>query len=282
MNEEHKALIGLHISVFLVGVTGLLSKLVTTSAVFIVFGRVLFASAALVLILKCRKESILPKTVKDAFVFIALGALLSFHWYAFFHSIKLSSVAIGLLTFATFPFFTTFLEPVFFRTVLKLRDVALAFLCCFGVWLIVPEIDLSEDYGQGVVWGILSGASYAFILLVNKKYVASYSPLNLTLYQCFVALVITSPIVFLMQETVMTMDWIYLFFNGVICTAIAHTLYIYSSRFIAAKTISIVTMLELIYGIVLAYLILGEKVGVYMAAGGCIIMFAAYLSSRKS
>lgn len=37
------------------------------------------------------------------------------HWVSFFKSIQVSTVAVGLLSFSTYPVFTTFLEPLFFK-----------------------------------------------------------------------------------------------------------------------------------------------------------------------
>ena len=52
-------------------------------------------------------------TVANQMALIASGVLLSFHWFAFFHSIQLSTVAVGVIGFSTYPVFVTFLEPLF-------------------------------------------------------------------------------------------------------------------------------------------------------------------------
>ena len=281
MDEKQKAFIGLNFSIFLVGVTGLFGKIISTSAFFIVFGRVLFAVMALFLFLKLKREKLKPNSAKDMLMFLGLGALLTFHWFAFFHSIKLSSVAIGLLTFGTFPIFTTFLEPIFLKTKFTARDLIVAVICFVGVALVVPNLNFQTDYGQGAIWGIIAGLSYAFIVITNKTYVARYSSVTLTFYQFSVSLLICLPVVLWMQETVLPMDWVYLAFNGVICTALAHSLYIYSSRYIDAQTISVLTMMEVLYGIVLAYFILNETITLQMGFGGGLIMLASYLAVRK-
>ncbi|MGH1375615.1 MAG: DMT family transporter [Alphaproteobacteria bacterium] len=285
MDQKKKALIGLHISVFLMGASGLFGKLVTTSAFFLVFGRVMFASAALLLFLRYKREKIKPNCSKDAFSFLMLGILMAFHWYAFFYAIQLSTVSIGLLTFSTFTVFTTLLEPVLFRTRLTIRDLAVAALCCAGVWLIVPDTHLSGLSGEntlwGVIWGVLSGLSYALMLLLNKKYSTQYSPVTLTFYQCLVAMLVLLPVILWMREPVLALDWVYLFIHGVVCTAVAFTLYVSATRYIRAQTISILTMLELLYGVALAYLILDESLNMNMALGGGIILIASYAAMRK-
>jgi broad specificity polyphosphatase/5'/3'-nucleotidase SurE len=51
---------------------------------------------------------------------------MAIHWTTFFQSIQVSSVAIGTITFSTFPLFVTFLEPVIYKERLTLQNVLLA------------------------------------------------------------------------------------------------------------------------------------------------------------
>ncbi|MFR6714479.1 MAG: EamA family transporter [Dorea longicatena] len=46
---------------------------------------------------------------------ILTGVVMAIHWSSFFQSIQTSSVAIGTITFSTFPLFLTFLEPLLFH-----------------------------------------------------------------------------------------------------------------------------------------------------------------------
>lgn len=55
-----------------------------------------------------------------------MGIILAVHWTTFFQSIQMSTVAIGLLTFSTFPVFTTFLEPYFFKEKINVKDIVIA------------------------------------------------------------------------------------------------------------------------------------------------------------
>jgi hypothetical protein len=44
-----------------------------------------------------------------------MGMILAIHWTTFFKAIQVSTIAIALLTFSTFPVFITFLEPYFLK-----------------------------------------------------------------------------------------------------------------------------------------------------------------------
>ena len=255
-------------------------KLVSTSAIFIVFGRVLFAAAVLLAFQLYRKKQIRPDNMRDALGFIGLGALMAFHWFTFFHSIQISTVAIGILMFSSFTVFTIFLEPLYFKTKLSAEACISGMMCCVGVGIIGGADYDTDNIAWGVIWGLIAGFTYAVMLLANKNYVARYSAVTLTFHQFFVAMIILLPIVLWMQETVLPMDWAYLFVHGVVCTALAFTMYIFSARHLDAQVISVVVMLENLYAIILAYLILGEGLELRMAFGGVLILAASYMAMR--
>lgn len=238
---------------------------------------------ALGLFLRYRKKPIWPRSWRDACGFLLIGALLTLHWYAFFYSIQLSTVALGLLTMMTFPVFTTILEPFFFKAKLGAGDILIAILCAIGVWLVVPIglADLDLKYMAGALWGVAAGFFISLVLLMNKKYVQNYSAINVTFYQCSVAFILTLPFMVLSGESILPIDWLYVFLNGVVCTALAHSLFIFSARYLSAQVVSITAIMELFYGAILAYVLLGETLEGNMVLGGVFIVAASYLAIRK-
>ena len=69
---------------------------------------------------------------------------------------------------------------------------------------------------------------------------------------------------------------------GVFCTALAHTLFIASLLRISAHTASVVSILEPVYGIGWAALLLGEWPDFRTMVGGSLIIGAAVLASSRS
>jgi drug/metabolite transporter (DMT)-like permease len=68
-------------------------------------------------------------------------------------------------------------------------------------------------------------------------------------------------------------------FLGIVCTALAHYLFIRSLSFVRAQLASVVTALESVYAILLAALILGEVPGVRTLLGGAVILVAVVLAT---
>ena len=187
----------------------------------------------------------------DLLGFILMGMVLALHWVTFFHSIQISTVAIGLLTFATFPIFVTFLEPFFFGERIRLRDILVSIIVFFGLALVAPEFDLSNRLTLGVLWGTLAGFTFAILSVLNRKYVARYPALTITFYQNAVACLLLLPLVGGSAEALSAGQLGQLILLGVVFTALAHSLFVRGMRAIKAQLASIITCLEPVYGILL-------------------------------
>ena len=215
------------------------------------------------------------------------GILLALHWWSFFFSIQISSVAVGLVTFSTFPLFVTFLEPLCFRERLKPMDIFIAGSVFIGILLVIPEFDFSNNITRGGFYGIISGFTFAVLALVNRRNARISDSIAVAFYQnLFAALFLLVPVLLLKIPMPPLSDLPNLIFLGVVCTALAHTLFIQSLVFIRAQTASVIAGLEPVYGIVLAFFILDEIPGIRTLMGGMVIIgttvFAGYLSRREN
>jgi RarD protein len=168
MKIENKSLIYSHISVFLFGFSALFARFITQPAAVITFGRVFFSSVFLFLAIKIQKRNLRLKSRGDYLVTVFSGVLLAIHWFCFIHSIQISSVAIGTITFSAFPVFTSFLEPLFFKEKIRIRTIICSSIMIAGVFFITPVFGWQEDTGEklpGIIFGLISGLTYAVFSL---------------------------------------------------------------------------------------------------------------------
>lgn len=163
MDAKTKSLLEIHIAVLMFGITGLFGKFVTLPAPFITLGRVFFASISFYVFFKIKHINIRLNSKKDYILIAVVGAVLALHWSAFYQSIKVSTVAVALITFASYPIFVTFIEPLMFSEKLKKIDVFCSFIMFLGVVIVVPEFHLNNNITLGVVWGVLSSATWSCI-----------------------------------------------------------------------------------------------------------------------
>lgn len=282
--KKYASLIQIHFSVFLFGFAGLFGKWIQLDAMSIVWGRVLFASIAFTVFFITKKITIFNLPLKTYLLLAFMGIILALHWWTFFLAIQMSNVALGLLSFASFPVFTALLEPVFFKTPLNFKTFLLVILSSVGLYIILPEWDWQSDYVKGVFWGAMSGLSFAVLTLFNQKIQQNNllpdknRSVILSFYQDFFALIVLTPFIgFSFVEWDLN-NWILIILLGLVFTALAHFLYINGLRKEKATTASLASNLEPVYGIVLAWVLLGEKIAINTFFGGSLILMAAFLS----
>ncbi|MEL6151236.1 MAG: DMT family transporter [Chloroflexota bacterium] len=283
MSNYNISLVQVHIAVLLFGAAGLFGEWLELPSSVIVFGRVFFGALALLAILSVRRERILLRQASHYRGMLITGVVLAVHWVTFFQAIQVGGVAIGLISYSTFPIFVIFLDPMYKRNRIQSRDVVVAVITIIGAVLVVPAFDLENDVTRGFMWGLASSSSFALLSILNKISVADYSGLVVAFYQDAVAMVVLFPALFLTEYTHTWENVALLLLLGVVFTAIAHSLFIQGLREVRAQTASIIASLESVYGILFAFIFLGERPVPRTLLGGAIILAAAaYSSIRKN
>lgn len=285
---KNKALYQVHFSVFLFGFAGLFGKWIALDALTIVWGRVFFASIAFGLWFLWKKIHPFKISWNDYLIYAFLGALLAFHWWSFFESIQLSTVAIGLFSYSSFPVFTSVLEPLLLKKPWRPLWFLLAGMSVLGIYLILPDLSWGSAYTQGVFWGVMSGLSFALLtvfnrfLLLSDSFSSRTSATKITFFQDFFAMICLLPFLILDPPLITIDSWLLLMLLGVVFTALAHLLYINGLKSIEAITASLISNLEAVYGVIFAFLLMNEKPGLNILLGGFLILAAAWWSARIS
>jgi drug/metabolite transporter (DMT)-like permease len=283
MSSHSRNLLSIHAAVLLFGFAGLFGdkRVLPLSAVVIVFGRVVFASGTLLLAALARRDIVRFVSRRSLFAFALLGVLLAAHWTTFFQSVKDAGVALALITFTTFPVFVAFLEPLFFRERLHAVDVVRAALALAGIAILQPHFELNDRATQGILWGIASGGTFALLTLLNRRFVRQHSSMTIALYQDLFAAAALLPFVFAGGQAVMVRELLLLAVLGILCTAVAHSLFIAGMHGITARTASMIACLEPVYGTLLAVLFLGDSLPLRTVLGGILVLGVAFHATLK-
>ena len=138
----------------------------------------------------------------------------------------------------------------------------------------------SQHLTQGAAWGTASGLTFAVLAILNRKYVRGLSPLAIGAGQNAVAAVLVLPFVNADAWRLSLRDLLMLFALGLLCTACAHALFIRGLATVRAQVASVLTGLEPVYGIVLAWLFLREMPPSRALLGGLLILGATVLGAR--
>jgi len=272
------AIVQVHIAVVLFGLAGLFGKLLPFHPVEIVFGRALFAAASLFLVLGMASHGARRRLRYDFLSILLAGVLLAFHWVCFFRAIQISTVAIGLVTFASFPAFVTILEPLAFREKLRAIDLAVTALVIVGLAIIIPKAQPANPVTRGALWGIASGGLFAVLSVINRSLIRRQGAIRIAAIENLVAAIVLFPLVSIRSARPTATQWAELAMLGIVCTAIAHALFIGSMSRLRAQAASIAAALEPVYGVVIAIIVLGEIPNWRTILGGAVVISAAILS----
>ena len=236
----------------------------------------------LFLFCKFKKLNIRVKSKKDLPTILLGAVLLGAHWVTYFYALKLSNVAIGMLSMFTFPVITALLEPLFTKSKLNPIHVLLGVMVLLGIYILAPEINFESNYLKGILFGVFSAFSYAIRNLILKRHVQAYNGTVLMVQQSLIVSVLLLPVLFSYDTSNVSSQWPYLIVLGLVTTAIGHSLFISSLKHFSVSTASIIGSAQPIIGIVFAYVFLSEIPTLNTFLGGALIIGTVVIESIRS
>ena len=291
-----KAYLELHVAVFLFGFTAILGKLISISAISLVWWRVLIASVGMLVIVRLGR-TLRELPVKRILQYTGIGVIVALHWITFFGSIKASNASVALVTMATASFFTSLIEPLVLRRRAFGFDVLLGIVIVPAMILIVHGIDRGMHMG---IWlGLVSAVLVALFSSLNKLLIGHARPLQIAFFELsgawvFISVVFGFALFLGVPETLaadlelqvpQTSDWLYLLVLALLCTTLAYVLAVRALHHLSAFATGLVINLEPVYGIFLAWILLKENreltPGFYIGVVIIIIVVFTYPFIRK-
>jgi drug/metabolite transporter (DMT)-like permease len=262
----------LHFIVFIWGFTAILGALISINADALVWYRMLFAGAFLFLFILFQKKSFIVPP-KEFFKLVLVGFLIAVHWIFFFKAIHISNVSITLSVFSLGAFLAALLEPLFYGRKVLWYEVFFGLVIIAGLGII---LQVEINYLEGMMYALASIIIGVLFTLMNGKLIEKNDSSVITFYE-FMAGVFFISIYFLFENkfnaeffTLTSKDWILLLILASVCTAYAFTASVKVMQQLSPYTIMLTTSLEPVYGIILAYFLLGGKekmsFGFYMGA----------------
>ncbi|HEX8563300.1 MAG TPA: DMT family transporter [Flavobacterium sp.] len=275
-NDNLKSYLNLHLIVFIWGFTAVLGELISVREASLVWYRMLFASIFLFLFLLITKRPfILPLKAVAKLVFV--GMLIAIHWIFFFRAINISNVSITLAMFSVGSFFAAVLEPFFYKRKMLWYEVFFGLIIIAGLFMIM-QVEIR--YLEGIVSALFSVFMGVLFTLFNGKLTQQHDPTVITLYEFLAGFLFVT--IYLAIDAKFTpeffdvsgKDWILILVLASVCTAYAFTASVAVMRKLTPYTVMLTTNLEPVYGIILAYFIIGEdeKMSVPFYIGSAIIL----------
>ena len=276
----NKNLVILHFTVFIWGFTGILGQLITIPAVNLVWYRLLIASASLFLYFRFNKTGI--RVSKKTFLqLLFTGALVAGHWIFFFASIKLSTVPIALVCLSSITLFTAIFEPLINKKTISKLEILAGIFIITGIILIFK---FETHYTKGIIAGLISALCGSLFSILNSIHVRKTEAPVIAFYElsgafCWVSIYMLFSNSFNHYMVLSRSDFGYLLILGTVCTSLAYVAGVSVMRELSAFRVALITNLEPVYGILMAFLFFGDmnKMTVGFWVGAVIILSTIFL-----
>ena len=251
----------LHFIVFVWGFTAVIGKLITIDALPLVWYRMLMAYLIILAYILIRKFQ-LKVSPKTLLMLILGGIVVSLHWVTFFMAIKVSNVSIALATMSTGAFFTALLEPFWYGRKMVGYELVFGLIVMLGLYIMFR---VETGFLNGILLALVSSFLSATFSLINGKLTQEQRPSIISFYE------LGSGVLFLSIYLVFSgsfdqkffqlsvNDWMYIFILASVCTAYAFIASVKILKYISPYTVMLTINLEPVYGIILAFLLLGES-----------------------
>ena len=251
----------LHFIVFIWGFTAILGALISIDAIPLVWFRMLLAVLFIGVYFLFKKKQIKVDN-KTLLKFLFSGVIIALHWITFFKAIKVSNVSIALVTMSTGAFFTSLIEPIFFRRRIRSIELLLGLIVIGGLYVI---FNFETQYYLGIIYALVSAFLVAFFSVLNGLYVKKNEPSVISFYQLLFGVLFVT--IYLGYKGSFTIeffrlpinDWFYLLVLSSICTAYAFIVSVKIMKHISPYTVMLTINLEPVYAIILALIIFGDK-----------------------
>lgn len=293
VNVKHN--LHLHLIVFIWGFTAILGKLISLEALPLVWWRMTIAVCLILAYILYKKYDI-KITKKDILLLLLSGLVIALHWFTFFKAIKVSNISITLACLSTGAFFTSILEPIFYKRKMVWYEILFGLIVLFGLYFVVESSEpnfisksINSDLTgtmQGVLLALTSAFLSALFSVINGKFAQRIDSTIISFYELLGGVLFFSLFLLFSGQldgnffSLKLDDLLWLSILASICTAYAFIASVSVMRFISPYTVMLTINLEPVYGIALAVLVFekNEQMSFSFYIGAAIILTTVILN----
>jgi drug/metabolite transporter (DMT)-like permease len=281
MSSHTRAWLQIHFCVVLWGFTAILGKLISLTALPLVWWRMVLVTGALLLVQRFW-SGLTQLSPRLAATYAGIGVVVALHWLTFYASIKLSNASVAATCMALTPVFISFVEPLLARRRFDMSELFFGLAVIPGVMLVVGGTP--DGMRLGIAVGALSAFLVAIFASLNKRFIASTDVLTVTGIEMGAgALFLTlaaplasggDPLFILPSQR----DALLLIALALGCTLLPFALSLVALRQLSAFSTALAVNMEPVYAIVLAIVLLGEQheLSLSFYAGVAIILVVVF------
>lgn len=252
----------MHFTVLVWGFTAILGRLISLTALTLVWYRLLVVVAVMAGVVAVRRIRFrIPAELLLRFGVV--GLFVALHWLTFYGCIKHSGVAVAVLCLSTGTLFTALLEPIAFRRAVKPAELLIGLLVMVGVSLLV-KLEARADT-LGLVMGLSSALFSATFGTVNGKLARRARGELMTFYELGAAALVTTlfffvrPEEFVAPSALSPRDVGLLLVLAIGCTVLPWLWSLRVLQTLSPYTLALAVSLETVYAMTLAWFIFPDS-----------------------
>lgn len=273
-NTTSQQLLIFNIAMVFLSASGALGRSIQLSPILIIWSRCLLAGIIMLSFCFYKRYSFRINSRSDLLRVVLASLFMTIHWVLYFYSLQLTNVAVGMLTLFSYPLFTTILEPLFFKIKWSISHLISSVAVLLGLFILFPSFDIQNEFVFGMFMGLLSSLAYTSRNLLLKTQVAKYNGSVLMTYQIVFVVLVLLPFIGSLTINNLYDNALPLITLALVTTSIGHTLFLMSFKNFSISTASILSSLQPVYGIIIAFLFLNEVPDSNSIWGGGLIVAA--------
>lgn len=254
--------------------------------------RLIFASIIVISIFRLKRFTISSITKKDLILSVISGIILSVHFYTWFTSIKLTSIASSVVLVTTSPIFVAIFSFLFFKEKQSINIIIGIALSIIGSTILTVgdvninnTLNLDKNALIGDIFAIFGAIAAAIYMMIGSKV---REKLDIIPY---ITITYTSSALTLLLISLLSgqtfagykpSSYIYMFLLAVIPQLIGHTSLNWALKHLKCSMVAIVTLGEPIGAAILGYLFFKEGIDKYQYVGIFLILMAILIASKKA
>jgi RarD protein len=264
------------------------SVVLNLSPTLILLLRASIASFTYVSTLILRKSKLLRLEKRDVIPFLILGVInIPMNQFLFFKSLEFTSPANVALAYALTPAFVIVIAMIFLKekaTKLKLMGIIIAFAGTIFV-LFEKGIDFKSDNFLGNGLALLASLSWAVYTVLGKKYVLKYGAIYTSAVTMVFGLLLYLPVFAFYGDIteiskVTTVDFLKIFYLGVITSGVGYALWYYSLKKLEASKVSVFNNLQPVLTTLMAVFFFDQLITIPFVLGGVLTITGVVLTQK--
>lgn len=275
------------LSMLIFGTVGLFVRHIPLPSALIACVRGVIGAVCILLFMRLRSRRLDGAAIRrNALMLLLSGAALGFNWAFLFEAYRHTSVATATLCYYLAPMLVVLLSPLLGEK-LTARKIICCLVSLLGIVFVSGGTAGDASPGNpmtGIMWGVLSAVCYAGVMLFNKE-LRDITPYDRTVVQLGVSSVLMLIYAALSGQALAAelslLQGVLLVTVGVVHTGVAYLCYFGALRHLKAQNAAILSYIDPVAAILLAWLVLGERLSAGGILGAVLILGSAFISEMQ-